>query len=57
MEKLNMAKDAYKEELEKIYGKDQSMIDYLMKQAESIVSLHGFIVPIEKQEIKKSFCL
>lgn len=47
---------AYREALQAIYGKDQEMIDYCMKQAETVVSVRGMLFPIEKRKVEKHFC-
>lgn len=47
---------AYREALQAIYGNDQGMIDYCMKETEIVVSVRGMLFPIEKRKVEKHFC-
>ena len=49
-------KEAYREALREIYGKDQGMIDWCVKEADTVVSVAGYLLPIEKRKVEKRFC-
>ena len=58
---MNMAKKEvnakFMEELKLVWGKNQDMIDYCIKEAFEIVELdNGFIFDIKKPRIETSFC-
>lgn len=49
-------KQEYRDALESLWGDDKGMIDYCMKQAEIIVKVGQYLLPIEKRKIDKHFC-
>lgn len=55
-EEQAMNKQAYREAVQAIFGKDQGMTEYLMREAELIVNIRGFLFPIEKRKVEKRFC-
>ena len=49
-------KEAYREALQAIYADDQGMVEWCMKQAEIIVKVGQYLLPIEKRKVDKHFC-
>ena len=55
-EQQNQNKQEYREALQAIYGKDQSMIDWCVNDAELIVKVGEYLFPIDKRKVEKRFC-
>lgn len=49
-------KEAYRDALRAIYGADQGMIDWCMKEAQTVVKVAEYLLPIEKRKVEKRFC-
>ena len=49
-------KEAYLEAIRGIYGNDQGMIDWCVKEAQTVVCVAGRLLPIEKRKVEKRFC-
>ena len=49
-------KELYTAALADVYGNDQGMIDYCLRQAEVVAQINGYLLPIEKKAIEKRFC-
>ena len=49
--------DDYKVALEEVWKKDSQMVDYCLKKTDNVVRLdNGWMIPIDKKNIEKSFC-
>lgn len=49
-------KQEYREALRVIYGEDQGMIDWCMKEAQTVVKVAEYLLPIDKRKVEKHFC-
>ena len=55
-EQIAKNKQEYREALQAIYGNDQGMIDWCVNDAELIVKVQDYLLPIEKRKVEKRFC-
>ena len=51
-----MKNERLENELKKVWGSDQKMIDYCLKQADEVIEFHDAIVTLDKPTIQKDFC-
>ena len=51
-----MKNERLENELKKVWGSDQKMIDYCLKQADEVIEFHDAIVTLDKPSIQKDFC-
>ena len=51
-----MKSERLENELKKVWGSDQKMVDYCLKQADEVIEFHDAIVTLDKPSIQKDFC-
>lgn len=51
-----MKNERLENELKKVWGSDQKMIDYCLKQADEVIEFHDAIVTLDKPSIQKDYC-
>lgn len=49
-------REEYRAELAKVWKHSTKMIDFCEKEADEIVKINGYLVPMEKPRIETSFC-
>lgn len=51
-----MKSERLENELKKVWGSDQKMVDYCLKQADEVIEFYDAIVTLDKPSIQKNFC-
>lgn len=51
-----MKNERFENELKKVYGSNQGMIDFCLKEADEVIEFSDAIVTLDKPRIQKEFC-